>query len=123
MTAAGEARARAASALALWREVVTGLVRADDRDLTQRQFALLLHVYTQPPPHTVRALAAALAIPKPAVSRGLDVLARAGLVKRMRDTADRRDVHAARTVAGAVYLRDLADRIVATAEGHGAIIP
>ena len=78
-------------------------------DLTARQFALLLHVYLGPPPHTVRGLAARLKISKPAVTRALDRLSALGFLKRRNDQADKRSLVVSRTVAGAVFLRDFAD--------------
>ena len=57
-----------------------------------RQMALLLTVYTTPPPHTVRGLAKTLNISKPAVTRALDRLCGIDLARRKRDDADRRNV-------------------------------
>ena len=56
-------------ALDLWRLVIVTAVRRDAPDLSARQMALLLSVYLTPPPHTVRGLAAALKISKPAVTQ------------------------------------------------------
>ena len=96
-------------ALELWHRVSVAALRGEQPDLSARQFALLLQVYVASPPHTVRALARELAMPKPAVSRALDALGRLGLVRRKRDEADRRDVLVQRTVKGAVFLREFAD--------------
>ena len=74
------------TALALWRAVTLEGVRSDAPDLTQRQFAILLHVYLVPPPHTVRGLAQTLKVTKPAITRALDTLGRLQLLKRRRDT-------------------------------------
>jgi len=79
-------------------------------DLTARQLTLLLHVYLTPPPHTVRGLAVALGMSKPAVSRALDRLGRIDLLRRRRDEKDRRSVLVQRTVKGAVFLREFGDR-------------
>ncbi len=98
-------------ALTLWSEVVTGAVRKDVPDLSQRQLAILLTIYLTPPPHTVRGLAQHLNISKPAVTRALDTLSVMGLAKRKRDQADKRNVLVQRTVAGSVYLSELSDQI------------
>ncbi len=107
-------------ALELWRETLSASVRDDGPDLSARQMAILLTVYTSPPPHTVRALAQALGIAKPAVTRALDRLSILGFIRRTRDQADRRIVHVQRTVKGAVFLSEFADQI---AEAADAIKP
>lgn len=88
-------------------------VRRDPRDLTQRQMAVVLSVYRSTTPLTVRALAADLAVGKPAITRALDRLEALGLVRRMKDLRDKRSIVIGRTVAGAVYLQEWAERIVA----------
>jgi hypothetical protein len=45
-------------ALRLWREVHLDLVRDTQPDLSVRQIAILLTIYLDLPPHTVRGLAA-----------------------------------------------------------------
>lgn len=104
-------------ALSFWHAVVAGSVRSEMPDLTTRQLALLLTIYLDPPPHTVRGLSAALGLPKPAVTRALDTLGRLDLVKRVRDAADKRNVLVQRTVTGSVFLRDHADRIIRAWQG------
>ena len=42
------------TALHLWQTVLVNTVRDDRPDLSMRQMALLLTVYTTTPPHTVR---------------------------------------------------------------------
>ena len=106
-------------ALELWREALSASVRDDGPDLSARQMAIVLTVYTSPPPHTVAALAEALRIAKPAVSRALDRLSILGFIRRARDEADRRIVHVQRTVKGAVFLSEFADRIAEAADGIG----
>jgi DNA-binding MarR family transcriptional regulator len=98
-------------ALDLWRDVTVRTVRADEPDLTARQLAVLMTVYLGPPPHTVRGLAAALGVGKPAITRALDTLTRHGLVRRRRDEADGRNVLVQRTVRGAAFLADFAELI------------
>ena len=92
--------------LELWHAASVAALRRVHPDLTARQFALLLQVYLAPPPHSVRGLARALAMSKPAVSRALDTLGRLELLRRKRDQADRRSVLVQRTVKGAGYLRE-----------------
>ena len=106
-------------ALELWRETLSATVRDDGPDLSARQMAIVLTVYTSPPPHSVRALAEILGIAKPAVTRALDRLSILGFIRRTRDDADRRIVHVQRTVKGAVYLSEFADQIVEAADGIG----
>ena len=106
-------------ALELWREALGASVRDDGPDLSARQMAIVLTVYTSPPPHTVRALAEALRIAKPAVTRALDRLSILGFIRRTRDEADRRIVHVQRTVKGAVFLSEFADQIAEAADGIG----
>src|SRR5690606_40412386 len=52
-------------ALRLWHDVTMSLVTDGDKDLTSRQMAILMTVYLEPPPHTVRGLAARLDVTKP----------------------------------------------------------
>ena len=106
-------------ALELWRETLSASVRDDGPDLSARQMAIVLTVYTSPPPHSVRALAEILGIAKPAVTRALDRLSILGFIRRARDDADRRIVHAQRTVKGAVFLSEFADQIAEAADGIG----
>jgi hypothetical protein len=60
-------------------------VRDDAPDLTQRQMAILLSIYLEPPPHTVRGLAAKLNVTKPVITRALDAMGARKLVTRHRD--------------------------------------
>ena len=101
----------ASQALGLWHGVALDQVRHDDRDLTLRQMAILLHIYLVPPPHTVRGLAATLEVTKPVITRALDTMGEMGLVDRVRDDADRRSVIIKRTVGGALYLEKLGDLV------------
>jgi DNA-binding MarR family transcriptional regulator len=96
-------------ALALWHAVVLGGMARGQPDLTTRQMAVLLQVYLQAPPHTVRGLAAALGVSKPAVTRAVDRLESLNFVRRRKDETDKRSVLVQRTVAGSVFLRDFAD--------------
>ncbi len=100
------------TALHLWQTVLVNTVRDDRPDLSMRQMALLLTVYTTSPPHTVRGLAKTLNISKPAVTRALDRLCGIDLARRKRDDTDRRNVLIQRTVKGSVYLTELGELIV-----------
>lgn len=95
--------------LKLWMRTLTNTVRSAETDLTSRQFALLLRIYLKPQPHTVRGLAKALNVAKPVITRAVDTLSQVGLVKRIRDEADMRNVLIQRTVKGAVFLTDFAE--------------
>lgn len=84
----------------------------DHPDFTFRQLSILLTVYLEPPPHTVRALAARHGVTKPVVTRALDALGALELLSRRRDEADRRNVVVQRTVKGALFVEQLADLVV-----------
>jgi DNA-binding MarR family transcriptional regulator len=103
----------ASQALGLWHTVALRQIREDGRDLTLRQMAILLHIYLVPPPHTVRGLAATLGVTKPVITRALDTMGAMGLVDRVRDDIDRRNVIIKRTVGGALYLEKIGDLIIA----------
>ena len=115
-------------ALKLWHDVVLEQVRDDLPDLSLRQMAVLLTVYLEPPPHTVRGLAKKLGVTKPVITRALNAMGRHELLQRRRDENDRRNVLVQRTLKGALYLEALAEMIREKAamaaqeeaeEGHG----
>jgi DNA-binding MarR family transcriptional regulator len=99
-------------ALDLWRRVTVTTVRSDAPDLTARQLAVLMTVRLQPAPHTVRGLAAALNVGKPAITRALDTLSRLGFVQRRRDPKDGRNVFVERTEKGDGFLDMLGSTIL-----------
>jgi len=107
---------RPSQALALWHSVTLGAVRDGAQDLSARQMAILLTVYLEIPPHTVRGLAKKLGVTKPAITRALDTMGAMKLLSRKRDEADRRNVVIQRTLEGALYLEKLGDSIVDAAE-------
>ena len=84
-------------------------------DFTLRQLAILLTVYLEQPPHTVRGLARKLGVTKPVITRALDSMGKQELIARRRDEADRRNVIIQRTVKGALYVESLGDLIVGKA--------
>ncbi|MFN4353580.1 MarR family transcriptional regulator [Parvibaculum sp.] len=104
-------------ALSLWHDVVLQSVRQEGPDLSSRQLAIMFIVYLDPPPHTVRGLAATLGVSKPAITRALDTLGGLDLLKRLRDEADRRNVLVQRTVKGSAFMRDFAEIIVRSSRG------
>jgi DNA-binding MarR family transcriptional regulator len=98
-------------ALGLWLDVTSRSVQSDGPDLTARQTALMLTVYLEAGPHTVRALAQRLGVGKPAIVRAIDTLQDVGLVERRPDPADRRNVFVVGTEAGAERLSTYAASI------------
>ncbi|MDR3425566.1 MAG: MarR family transcriptional regulator [Alphaproteobacteria bacterium] len=108
--------------LELWRHALVASVRGDAPDLSARQMALLLSVYMGAGPHTVRGLALALKISKPAVSRALDRLGELGYVRRQRDDLDRRNVLVQKTASGAEFLTEFS-RLIEEAQQYVAALP
>lgn len=106
---------RTSQALRLWQQVMLAEVHEHVPDLTMRQAAILLSVYLDPPPHTVRGLAARLGVTKPVISRALDTMGVQGLLTRHRDERDRRNVLVGRTVEGSLHVERLGDVIIAKA--------
>ncbi|MEZ6024536.1 MAG: MarR family transcriptional regulator, partial [Hyphomonadaceae bacterium] len=78
--------------------------------------AVLMTVRLQPAPHTVRGLASALNVGKPAITRALDTLTRLGFVQRRRDPKDGRNVFVERTDKGDEFL-DMLGRTILDGEG------
>jgi DNA-binding MarR family transcriptional regulator len=99
----------------LWHGVSLAQVLDDQPDLSVRQLSILLTVYLEPPPHTVRGLAARLGVTKPVVTRALNAMGKLDLVTRRRDDKDKRNVLVQRTVRGVLFLERLADMIAAKA--------
>jgi DNA-binding MarR family transcriptional regulator len=106
---------RPSQALRLWHDVTLDVVRSGEADLSARQTVVLLTVYLEPPPHTVRGLAAKLGVTKPAITRALDSMGKHGLLARRRDENDRRNVVIQRTLRGALAVEKLGDLVVARA--------
>lgn len=107
---------RPLQALKLWHDVTLALVHDEGQNISARQWAVLMTIYLEPPPHTVRGLARKLAVTKPVITRALDTLGAQELVSRRRDEADRRNVIIQRTVKGALAVERLADIIAAKAK-------
>ncbi|MBM3519262.1 MAG: MarR family transcriptional regulator [Alphaproteobacteria bacterium] len=106
-----------AQALRLWHDVSLAAVRVDEPDLSLRQMSLLLTIYLEAPPHTVRDLAKKLGVSKPVITRALDTMGKLGLLSRRRDDKDRRNVLVQRTVQGALYLERFADTVGVKSRG------
>ena len=106
-------------ALRLLHDVAFGLVSggkpAASPDFTLRQLAILLTVYLEQPPHTVRGLARRLGVTKPVITRALDSMGKRQLVARRRDETDMRNVIIQRTVTGSLYVESLGDMVAARA--------
>ena len=103
-------------ALRLWHHVGLAQVRDAEPDLSTRQMTILLSIYLESPPHTVRALAAKLDVSKPVITRALDAMGKLGLVTRRRDVTDLRNALIQRTVQGSLYLERLADLVSAKSQ-------
>ncbi len=105
-----------AEALKLWHDTNLKLVHDSGPDLSARQITILLTIYLEPPPHTVRGLAEKLKVTKPVITRALNTMGQMDLLNRRRDQNDRRNVFVQRTVTGALFVEKLADTISQTAE-------
>ena len=88
-------------------------------DFTHRQLAILLTVYLERPPHTVRGLAHKLGVTKPVITRALESMGKQALIARRRDEADKRNVIIQRTVKGALYVEKLGDMVIRKAADIG----
>lgn len=97
--------------LALWHRVTMETVINQTPDLTSRQLAMLMSVYLDEGPHTVRSLAAKLQVTKAVITRGVDRLCKLDFIKRMPDHRDKRSVIMTRTSAGIRYLSHFAEII------------
>ncbi|GAB5389345.1 MAG: hypothetical protein Alpg2KO_23130 [Alphaproteobacteria bacterium] len=95
--------------LARMLDLLLGHLHRDGMDLTVRQMTILLIVFMQDGPHTVAALSRKLKVPKPAITRSVDRLEREGLVRKVKDKADKRIVHVTRTMTGVRLLLDMQD--------------
>lgn len=103
--------------LSNWLRVVAGYVASDFPDLTNRQMALLLLVYLDHGPHTVRGIAARLHVSKPVVTRILNALSTLGYIRRQKDMSDLRNIFVVRTAAGLAFVEAFAG-LITRPEGH-----
>ncbi|MDQ1079034.1 MarR family transcriptional regulator [Pseudoroseomonas cervicalis] len=109
--------------IGILRDTVVALVRRDGHDLSARQLGVFLTVYMSEGPHTVRGLAAALNVSKPAITRALDRLGELDLARRKTDPQDRRSVLVQRTVKGAAFLREIRGIMVEADNASRAVAP
>lgn len=93
-------------ALSGWMSSLLDYVRSGEPDLTNRQMALLMLVYLNGGPHTVRGLARMLNVSKPVVTRALNRLSALGYLRRERDDRDKRNIYVTRTTEGANFLEE-----------------
>lgn len=103
---ATQIRPAAEQPLSQWMSALVDYVRSGEPDLTNRQMALLLIVYLENGPHTVRGLARSLNVSKPVVTRALNRLGSLGYLRRQRDDSDKRNIYVARTEEGANFLEE-----------------
>ena len=106
-------------ALSLWHDVALDLVHGGEFDFSLRQLTILLTIYLEEPPHTVRGLASKLKVTKPVITRALDTMGQRDLLKRRRDDIDRRNVMIERTENGAALVEKIGVLISARARGTG----
>ncbi|UYY60235.1 MarR family transcriptional regulator [Sphingomonas sp. S2-65] len=104
--------------LSSWKNTLIDYVRSGEPDLTNRQMALLMLVYLDPGPHTVRGLARALNVSKPVVTRALNRLGTLGYLRRQRDDTDKRNIFVARTPEGAEFLAEFGHFLAGDAIGE-----
>ncbi len=108
----------AAPVLGSWMSALIDYVRSGEPDLTNRQMALLMLVYLEPGPHTVRGLARALNVSKPVITRALNRLGALGYLRRQRDDSDKRNIYVARTAEGAHFLEEFGQFIGTNQHGQ-----
>ncbi len=97
-------------------EVVLALVREDGPDLSLRQCAVLIAAAQAEPTTrldttTVRALASALHVSKPAITRAFDRIENLGLGMRCEDPRDRRSVYLEPTRTGVAMARQMGAQV------------
>lgn len=95
-------------ALNIWSNILLRSTKETKYELSSRQVLVLLHVYLTDPPHSIKSLTEVLGFSKAATCRAVDYLCEEGLVKRKRDTEDKRNVLINRSIAGLVYLSEMA---------------
>ena len=94
---------------------IAGTIGDGIEQMTLADLAILLLVYSTQPPHTVRGLAAQLALDKGVVSKRLIRLEQWRFVERLDDPADRRSIWIGCTAQGDRFMRDLRDLLEQTA--------
>lgn len=109
-------------ALNLWRSIASEAIATNGPDLTARQTALLLTVYLEKSLHTVRSLSLDLGINKPAIVRAIDSLEALGLIQRIKDENDRRNIFVELTKNGEQKLKNMA-RIISYEVSYSSKMP
>lgn len=99
-------------ALAFLHGVTSASLKCMSLDLSARQTVILLTVYLESGPHSIKSLSKLLSISKPAVCRAVDVLENARLIRRVPDRQDKRKILLLHTAKGSGYLHELAGIIM-----------
>lgn len=103
------------------RGTITSLVASDKADLSARQLAVLLTVYTAADLQTVRGLAKHLNVSKPAITRALDRLGEFEYIVRKEDPMDRRSINVERTSKGLTFVKQINGWINTSAANAGLV--
>lgn len=98
------ARERGEKLLDMLCHALVGLVQRPGPDLTTRQLGVLMTCALDDRGNTVRGLAAALNISKPAITRAVDRLSDLELLRRAPDPSDRRSVLVYAMPAGRAFM-------------------
>ncbi len=99
-------------ALYLWKFAISESIRHDAPDLSARQFAVMLIVYSPDARiRKVRELADELDVSKPAITRALDRLETLGYIRRKEDAHDGRSIIIQPTMSGTIFLSEFAEFI------------
>ena len=85
-----------------FRNIIHRMVRQGQSDLTLRQLDVIF--LCDAGDQTVRDMAAAMKVSKPAISRAVDKLAEAGYVLRQDDPHDRRSIYVRLSPAGKQFV-------------------
>ena len=91
--------------LEMLRAAIVADVREEGPDLSIRQLAVLLEVYTSEAQHTVQGMSRRIGLYQAASSRAVQRLEELGLLRRAPNPNDARSVLLGRTNAGAVAFR------------------
>jgi len=107
-TSPASTRTAADPLLHILKDTVTASVASDGPDFSARELSVFLKVYLEPgTEHTVRGLAAAPNVSKPAITRALDKFRDFDFTKRETEASDRRSIIVRRTPKGTAYLGTL----------------
>ena len=107
-------------------DAVGVIIGSEGHDYGVRQIAVLIHSHKAEGRATVRGLAEAVGVSKPAVTRAIDRLQYDGLIARVEDKLDRRSVFAKVTPKGAKMLASIGAAMTgasAPKKGRGTSAP